>query len=425
MANNYNILAKHIVSKYSRRISGSDIDGCLIGEDPAKRVMVGMLAENRVDNSLNGGYKENFETRFESVPSISVTFVIKKGSTGSIHIIPQGILFYSVSPDYEKTVEHVLQSYSEKDRCIYTSIDELCDKYADQKLPLPRTYKTIDIEKFMGEGIEISATEFRTGHRNLEQEISEMLNALASDIMTEIRIIPDINICFFDLKTKERFVAVSASKEEVCIPHWVIDILCSVTETEDSYRFLLQMVNNTITQNNTDIGFVPRIFNAGIRVIGDEGITFQEIELDYFKNSYKQRNPIYAIAENTSAKFILEKNEIQTDNIPVYFQNRLRTKDQYNQYITFAKLIEDPVTNLRKIHAEMKKDYEKRVTEFQSNVFQSFTAKQKFQKDLDTYKQEIDRFERGIKQIEFKDWVKKSFIYMNKTFATEIENGRS
>ena len=105
MANNYNILAKHIVSKYSRRISGSDIDGCLIGEDPAKRVMVGMLAENRVDNSLNGGYKENFETRFESVPSISVTFVIKKGSTGSIHIIPQGILFYSVSPDYEKTVE--------------------------------------------------------------------------------------------------------------------------------------------------------------------------------------------------------------------------------------------------------------------------------------------------------------------------------
>ena len=32
MANNYNILAKHIVSRYSRRISGSDIDEYLIGE---------------------------------------------------------------------------------------------------------------------------------------------------------------------------------------------------------------------------------------------------------------------------------------------------------------------------------------------------------------------------------------------------------
>ena len=42
MANNYNILAQHIVSKYSRRVSGSDISGHLIGEDPTKRVMVGM-----------------------------------------------------------------------------------------------------------------------------------------------------------------------------------------------------------------------------------------------------------------------------------------------------------------------------------------------------------------------------------------------
>ena len=421
MANNYNILAKHIVSKYSSRISGSDIEGYLVGEDPAKRVMVGMLAENRVDNSLNGDYKENSETRFESVPSISVTFVVKKGSAGAIHIIPQGLLFYSVSPDYDRTVSHVLQSYSEKDRCAYSSIDELCDKYADQKFPLPKTYKTIDISDFMGDGIAISAKEFKTGRRNLEQAISEKLNVLAEDIMKEIRIVPNLSISFFDLKTKEKFCAVSAAKEEQSHPHWTIDILCSITEEANSYRFLLQMVNNTVTQNNIDIGYVPRIFNAGIRVVGDEGIEFQEIELDYFKNNYKQKNPIYAIAENTSAKFIQGKNTIQTDNIPIFFQNRVRTKDQFNQYITFAKLIEDPVGNLRKIHVEMQKDYSKRVDEFQSIVFQSLAAKQKFQKDLDTYKQEIDRFDRGIKQIEFKDWVKKAFIYMNRTFSTKIQ----
>ena len=425
MANNYNILAKHIVSKYSCRISGSDIDGYLIGEDPAKRVMVGMLAENRVDNSLGGGYKENFETRFESVPSISVTFVIKKGSTGSIRIVPQGLLFYSISADYDQTVKYVLQSYSEKDRCLYHSIDELCDKYADQKLLLPRTYKTIEIEKFIGEGIEISTAEFKTGRRNLEPLITEKLNVLADEIMKEIRIIPDMSISFFDLKTRERFLAVSSAKEEQSNPHWAIDVLCSITEEADSFRFLLQMVNNTVTQNNTDIGYVPRIFNAGIRISGDEGIVFQDIELDYFKNSYKERNPIYAIAENTSAKFIPEKNEIQTDNIPVYFQNRLCTKDQFNQYITFEKLIEDPVTNLRKIHAKMVKDHAKRVDEFNGIVFQNFSAKQKFQKDLDTYKQEIDRFDRGIKQIEFKDWVKKSFIYMNKAFGTQVGNSKT
>ena len=139
MSKDYNILAQHIVSKYSARISGRDIDQFLIGDNPSKRVMVGMLAENRVENSFAGGYRENTETRFESVPSISVTFVIKKGSSGSIYIIPRGLLFYTVAPDYERTVHHVLQSNSERDRVSYRDINELCEQHADQKFLLPKT----------------------------------------------------------------------------------------------------------------------------------------------------------------------------------------------------------------------------------------------------------------------------------------------
>lgn len=425
MANNYNILAQHIVSKYSSRISGSDINEHLIGEDPAKRVMVGMLAENRVDNSLNGGYKENSGTRFESVPSISVTFVVQKGSTGSIHIIPQGLLFYSVRPDYDETVEYILRTYSEKDRCVYETVQELADSYAGQKLSLPQTRKVIDISEFMGDGIEISVAEFKTEKKHLEKEISEKLNLLADDIMDEICIIPDMSISFSDLMDKSRFELKSAAKEGISHPNWNIDILCSITEDDESYRFLLQMVNNTETEGNVDIGYVPKIFNAGIKIIGDQGIIFQDIELDYFKNSYKKRPSIFAVAENTSVKFDADLNIIQTDNIPIYYQNRLRTKDQFNQYITFENLMQDPVGNLRKIHAEMLRDYSKRESEFQSVTFSSSQAEQKFQRDLDTYKQEIDRFEKGIKQIEFKDWVKKAFIYMNQTFSTHIGTGRS
>ncbi|SFG77952.1 DEAD/DEAH box helicase family protein [Oribacterium sp. WCC10] len=425
MANNYNILAKHIVSKYSRRVSGSDINGYLIGEEPAKRVMVGMLAENRVKNSLTGGYKENSETRFESVPSISVTFVVKKEAKGSLHIIPQGLLFYSVAADYEKTLAYVLQTYSEKDRHVYANIQELCDVYADQKFPLPRNYKSIDIAEFMGEGIELQAQDFKTGKRSLESQISAKLSALTDRIMNEIRMIPDMSISFFDLADKDRFKAKSSAKEGISHPNWTIDILCSITEEKDSYRFLLQMVNNTVTSDNMDTGYVPKIFNAGIKIVGDEGIVFQDIELDYFKNSYKARQPIYAIAENTSAKFLDDENAIQTDNIPIYYQDRLRTKDQFNQYITFERLISNPVENLRMIHSEMMKDYEKREQEFFNTTFSSPAAKMKFQKDLNTYQQEISRFEKGIKQIEFKDWVKKAFVYMNQTFSTEIGTGRS
>ena len=421
MSKDYNLLAQHIVAKYADRISGRDIDGYLVGDDPSRRVMVGMLAENRVENSFGGGYKENSETRFESVPSMSVTFVVKKGSSGSIHIIPRGLLFYSVAPDYDRTLQHVIQTYSEKDRCSYRSIEDLCENYPDQKLPLPKTYKTVEIQDYMGDGIEISSEEFKTSKRNLQEEISKKLDELADEIIEEVRIIPDMSISFFDLKSEERFKVVTSSREERSNPNWTIDILCSIKEEDDSYRFILQLVNNTVIQGNSDTGYIPRIFDAGINIKGDSGIQFQDIELDYFKNSYKQRNPIYAISENTSARFIAESNEIITDNIPVYLQKRLRTKDQFNKYLTFEKLIDNPVENLKVIHGEMRKDYTSCFEEFQHTEFQSENAKRKFQKDLDTYKQEIDRFERGIKQIEYKDWVKRSFIYMNETFNTHVE----
>ena len=73
MANDYNILADYIVSRYIERIAGDDIEETFVDESPADRVMVGMLAENRMEEKFDGGYIENNNTRFESVPSICTT----------------------------------------------------------------------------------------------------------------------------------------------------------------------------------------------------------------------------------------------------------------------------------------------------------------------------------------------------------------
>ena len=105
MANNYNVLADYIVSKYVERISGEDIDETFVDDSPADRVMVGMLAENRMEQRFDGGYAENSSTRFESVPSISVSFAVKKNPLGVLKVIPKGLLFYTVEPDYDKTVD--------------------------------------------------------------------------------------------------------------------------------------------------------------------------------------------------------------------------------------------------------------------------------------------------------------------------------
>ena len=106
MENNYNILADYIVSRYIDRISGNDIEETFVDDSPADRVMVGMLAENRMEERFDGGYIENNSTRFESVPSISVSFIVKKNSRMltviEFHIITYLIFFRQVFFNFER-----------------------------------------------------------------------------------------------------------------------------------------------------------------------------------------------------------------------------------------------------------------------------------------------------------------------------------
>lgn len=423
MASNYNIMANYIVSKYIERVSGKDLGETFVDDDPSKRVMVGMLSEDRVEAKFEGGYVENTNTRFDSIPSISISFIVKKNESGILHVIPAGLLFYMVQPSYEKTVQYMLERYSEKDSEHYTDILQLCECYPEIKFNLPLTYKKIDIASVMADGIEIKLSDITPGQTfHLKQKIAEKLSVLADQIANEICIVSQSRISFFDLTEPDRFRVVTGIKDERVQPRWDIDIVCNVKEEGNTLRFLLQMVNTTPINDKKNIGYLPKIFDAGIRVKGNEGIEFQNISLDYFSGSYKERNPIFAVTENASAKYHMEKNEIRTDNIPIYYQKRLVTKDDLKEYVTFAKLIQDPIVNLNYILLKMEEDYGRCEDDFESRRSKlSSQACLKYQNALREYENEISRFHNGIKQIEYKDFVRKAFYYMNKTFQTKLD----
>lgn len=420
MANNYNILADYIVSKYIERISGEDIAETFVDDSPAERVMVGMLAENRMEQRFDGGYAENSTTRFESVPSISVSFAVKKNPLGVLKVVPKGLLFYTVEPDYDKTVAFLIQKYSEKDNVRYTNIQQLCDAHPEDKFYLPLTYKKIKIEDEMKGGISVPLISLQESKFHLEQQINERLSELADKISNEIKVIKSDRVSLFDLVDKERFYLVTGGSEEPVYPRWIIDIYCTVIDEGDSYHFLMQMVNKTPVNGKSNIGYLPKVFNAGMDIIGNRAVKFKNIDLDYFKSSYKSRSLVFAVAENTSASYYPEDNAIRTDNIPRYYQKRLKTKDGLTEYVKFEKLIQDPVGNLNCIYREMKADYEQCSNEFNTTRFPSAVAKDKFRTALEEYGREIARFKKGIEQIEYKDYVKKAFVYMNKTFMTKL-----
>lgn len=420
MKNDYGILANYIVDKYRKRISGSDIKDKLIGESPVDRVMVGMLSEDRNETGLDGEYKENMDSRFDSVPSISLTFLTNKSKTGVIHVIPRGLLFYNVLPQYDEVIHYLLRKHSEQDSCEYKNIEELCDAHPTDNFYLPQVYKKIDISECMGDGIEISLKDLHASKMSLKNAITEKLNNLTESIRDEIRIVPDIQVTFYNLKNQDEFNKVCSAKDEAISPRWAFDISCHVIEETDALRFTLQLVNNTPVPQGTNVGYVAKLFDAGMSVIGSEEVKFQEIELGCFAENFKEREAVYAVAENASAEYISANNEIKTDNIPLYYQYRLKTNDKFNAYITFENLINNPIENLRYIHEQMKKDYEKRKTEVPQIIGLSAAAKSKLKKSLDSYENEVRRFGKGIEQIEYKDDVKRAFIYMNKAFSTPL-----
>ena len=419
MSNNYNVLAKHITSKYIDRICGNDIDDRIIGEDPAKRVMVGMLAENRVEQTFSGDYAENTSTKFESVPSISVSFVVKKHPDAVLRVIPTGLVFYSVMPDYVESRDYVLARFIEKDRYPYRDIEELSETHPGEKYPFPITYKKASIADYMGDGIEIIPSNLQETRFHLESQITQMLSSLATQVMPEVKIVQSSHIPLADLVSEERFHSITTIKNEAVSPRWTIDINCSVTDQGNSWRFLLQMVNKTPVTDKQNVGYIPKIFNAGLRIVGNSDVVFEPIELDCFRTSFKARPAVFAVSENTSAQYDSASNAIITDNIPVYYQHRLLTKDEFNPYIRFDKLLDDPISNLRVIKHAMDKDYNERKAELHGAVL-SDIARDKFKEALKHYKYEIDRFEHGIRQIEYKDTVRKAFHYMNATFKTKF-----
>jgi hypothetical protein len=272
----------------------------------------------------------------------------------------------------------------------------------------------------MGDGIQLIPDAIKEKNFHLEQDISDKLTFLADRITNEICITKCDTLSFFDLSDEKSFRRAAGNQEDKVMPHWEIDIYCNVTDDGDSYRFMLQMVNKTPVVGKSSIGYMPQIFNAGMKVVGNENIEFIDIKLDCFKNSYKERPLVYAVAENTSAAFDKKTNSIYTDNIPRYYQMRLKTKDDFNQYITFDNLISDPIGNLNTICNAMESDYKKCEQELLTAHFSSESSRSKFKEALCEYNSEINRFKKGITQIQYKDNVKKAFIYMNKTFATKF-----
>ena len=158
------------------------------------------------------------------------------------------------------------------------------------------------------------------------------------------------------------------------------------------------------------------LYNVGLKIDGVENINFEDIHLKNFVDSYKVDSKVKCKGEWVSAKY--ENNSIYTENVPTYIQHRLITRKEFDDYISFKELKNDPVKNLNQILKGMN-DYLEEIK------LKNVTNNQQFEDDIAEFKREIRRFKMGIEILDDPELVevRKAFISMNESFENTKYKG--
>lgn len=192
------------------------------------------------------------------------------------------------------------------------------------------------------------------------------------------------------------------------------------------YRISVNLINDTrknrLNSYSKELAYLPVLFNSGLE-IELINASYESITLDYFLDDYKYDKTVNGIGTNCSVEFDKENNKLISNNIPIYYQKRLKTRDDLA--IKFDDLINDPINTLNKIASKMddelikwNRDYENRKDNLVEDRSLLTSAQNEFLKEIKGFNFEIDRFKYGIEQIKNRDMVRQSFVNMNKAFKT-------
>jgi len=418
MSKNYEILSSYIVDEYKKKISGEKKDDIIIGEEYFKQMLIGALISKEDRENIFFGGDEKDKISFVGVPSIGLEFNIPRNSKGELHIIPSGFLYYFIKPDYKRIKGYIIEKYTHIDKR-FLNFNLLINEKGEDIIDIPKCSKQIDIKECFSNGIKVDISVLKTGVYDYTKELIEALKQ-KNLILEEAYYMSSQPIKLAELRDEDTFYRLIKNNEEKTAFGWKFRLELIVTEREDVFHCGLKFINDT--ENGTNLSYDPKLYNANLEIIADDNVKFLPIELDCFKYTYKKRKKVFGVGENTSVEYDEKENKLYTNNIPTFFQYRLKTKDRFNKYITFEELIKSPIYNLKYILAALEKDYEKVENEYKvqrENLNQ--VAKRAYEKDLEDYRNEIARFQFGIEQIQYKDYVYKAFLYMNECFMIKLD----
>ena len=437
--NNREILAKEIVNRFIGSISGSNAKR-ILKYNPNDRIYVGKLSPQSSADSFSSSVL---------IKQISVDFRVRKEDrdTATLNIYPQGNFFFRVLPTYEEEKEDFFEEFSSSfSSGNFHSFDEIVSAYKSGNLSeeminhkismLPvyekiaindgTKYLTVRLSDLFVNGVPFGSTEQNNAFKAALNDYVEDLCSTAKQRPNAVTCKYRDKLSIMDLLTEEsweKYKAKQTKREEFeMFLRFDFGIRVEVKEIDDYIDVSVALSNETqfgdetsdktASKTRNDAYRINTLFNSGIKIRFYD-CELVPIKLDYFADDYKYDPRVYALGNNCNIDCDLHNNEIQTNHVPVYIQNRLKTRDALA--VKFVDLIGDPVVILNKIHEQMLVELQNWKKDYASRILTQLGSKQ-FKAEIDTFELEVKRFKTGIELIENYNLIRLSFVYMNTAF---------
>ena len=409
---NSTVVAKAALHELLSEINGEN-EEWLFGKIPSENVMIGMIdSVEQEDNYVEDDVENN--GMYKSIPSIGMRFRVPNNQQ-KIIISLKGKLFYRIRPTFEQQVKFLIEKYNGADGLLIKTKEELVsfiEKNPEGKIDtIVRTNKSIDLStlgSFVFDLLENDADKIELA---LRQKLDDAIDSIKTkSVSFNGNTYPTIKL--LDEQNYEHFLD---SHEKQTIPVWNIQLATKIEKCDSFYEICIQLTNKTV-KNTISGGYESAIFNGGLIVKSDRG--FIPYPLNTFKHYYISNPVLLAIGNSCSVKQT-DSSTLETDNVPEYFEHRIKTVDSLNSYVEFRKLIEDPSTNLLFIASQMEKRIESlyQDLEIAKSKYGASEYVNEFEKEIGDFAFEIKRFKNGIELLTNKRMIRDAFKMMNSTFS--------
>lgn len=377
------------------------------------------------------------------INQIGLDFVVNKEEIDSaiLNVAPKGEFYYRVIPTLQEQRDVFVDEYKLANSIEHIGFEDVLTNIRDNETdnkqyfyamaPVYKKMKLTEEFEIQIELKDIINNEGVHGYKKIEKEYTTKLNHIIAHIMQEKDALKAYRtkVGIADLVDEASWELYLHKGEDPIVPKWTFSVEVEIKKyRKEQYKVQVTLSNETPKEeDNKGRGkgeknkkIIDTIFNAGLSVeLG--GAEYQPTKLEYFDEDYKYERTTIAIGNNCS---VVQKNKkiVETTNIPLFEQKRLKTRDEIEA--KFQDLVDNPIEILEKIYVYMLDDLEKLNEEYEvlkeclaEGAQKNRRTQEKYRQEIREFKFEIKRFKNGIDKLKCKEEMKRAFILMNKAFG--------